>query len=415
MKYVTLLCDGMADEPIPELDGKTPMEKARKPCMDKLFESSFAGLAHTIPDSLPAGSDVANLSVFGFPPEKYYTGRSPLEAMSMGLDMSDGEIAFRCNLVTLSGDGPIDSLVMEDFSAGEISSEEAHALISALSEELANDALSFNAGIMYRHCVLWMYGPKDVLLTPPHDIIGLKTAEYLPKGKGAKEVLEIIKKSMVILKQQPINLERISRGQNPGNAVWLWGQGSKPKLPNYYSHFGIHGAVVSTVDLIRGIGITAGMKTFQIPDSAEDPGANASLKAAATLKALKDGADFVYIHVETPDECGHQGHARQKADSISRIDKELLAPLIEGLKGFGEFRILIMPDHPTPVRLRTHTRGPVPFMIYDSTKNLAGFKKHTSFTENSCKTGICLPSAHTLADILFEKVPDVTFAQARTK
>ena len=404
MKYVVLLCDGMADVPVPELDGRTPMEASHTPNMDCLFTRACVGLASTVPAHLPAGSDVANLSVFGYDPERHYTGRSPLEAVSMGLPMREGEAALRCNLVTLGGTGPLEQRHMADYSAGEISTEEARALMGAVAAALDGPDWSFHGGISYRHCMLWMGGPLDIQLTPPHDISGKPVSSWLPQGPGAALARELMSQSLHILENHPINLARVAAGKNPANAIWLWGQGSRPSLPAFQEKFGHRGAVISAVDLIKGIGLAAGLLSIDVPGATGNFHTNYRGKAEAALRALSADADFVYIHVEAPDECGHQGQIQLKTDSLTRIDAELLAPLLEGLAMLGDFRLLLLPDHPTPVHLRTHTRDPVPFLLYDSRKDLGIPGQATAFSEtNAAASGLFLPKAHLLMDMLLER------------
>jgi 2,3-bisphosphoglycerate-independent phosphoglycerate mutase len=404
MKYAVLLCDGMADVPVPALGGKTPMEAADIPHMDTLFQTALAGLATTVPENYPAGSDVANLSVFGYAPETYYTGRSPLEAVSMGLTMRDGEAALRCNLVTLGGEGPLASRTMEDYSAGEISTGEARVLMTEVAAALDGPDWSFHGGISYRHCMLWMNGPLDIRLTPPHDISGQPIVDFLPKGPGAAIVQSLIAKSMDVLANHPVNLARVAAGKNPANAIWLWGQGSKPSLPLFTSLYGLRGAVISAVDLIKGIGLAAGLISIDVPGATGNYHTNYRGKADAALRVLREAADFVYIHVEAPDECGHQGQVDQKRDSLSRIDAELLAPLLQGLRDMGDFRLLIMPDHPTPLHLRTHTREPVPFLLYDSRRDQSVPGQAGRFSEATARaTGLYLPKADRLMGQLLER------------
>ena len=404
MKYAVLLCDGMADTPVPALGGRTPMEAADIPQMDILFQSALAGLTTTVPANYPAGSDVANLSVFGYAPETYYTGRSPLEAVSMGLAMRDGEAALRCNFVTLGGTGPLSARTMEDYSAGEISTGEAKTLMVDVAAALDGTDWSFHAGISYRHCMLWMNGPLNIHLTPPHDISGKPVAGYLPTGPGAETVHSLIAQSLDLLESHPVNLARIAAGKNPANAIWLWGQGSKPSLPLFSSQYGLRGAVISAVDLIKGIGLAAGLMSIDVPGATGNYHTNYRGKAEAALDVLKKGTDFVYIHVEAPDECGHQGQVAQKRDSLSRIDAELLTPLLHGLRELGDFRLLIMPDHPTPLHLRTHTREPVPFLLYDSRRDQSVPGQGRTFSESTAgATGLYLPKADRLMGQLLER------------
>jgi len=406
MKYIILLCDGMADVPVPLLGNLTPMEKALKPNMDTLFSTAWVGTSKTVPDHMPAGSDVANLSVFGYDPEKYYTGRSPLEAISMNLTLKDNDTALRCNLVTLGGTGSLDLRTMEDYSAGEIGTEEAKELIQSIAEKMncasKRGHWSFHPGISYRHCMIWENGPLDIQLTPPHDISGKSVKEWLPKGPGSEIIRELMEDSAGILDQHPINIKRRAHGLNPANFIWLWGQGRKPALPTMKELYGIDGSVISAVDLIKGIGIAAELSSIHVIGATGNLHTNYRGKAIAALEQLKAGKDFVYIHVEAPDECGHQGQALEKTTAIERIDAELLAVLLEDLPEIGDFRILIMPDHPTPVGIRTHTHEPVPFLLFDSRKNLAFEGQKNSFTEENAKLGTYIEHAYTLIKHLLE-------------
>lgn len=398
MKYVVLIGDGMADYPVPELNNKTPLEVAYKPNMDYLARNGEMGLVKTIPDSLQPGSDVANLSVFGYDPELYYTGRSPLEAVSMGIDLGDIDVAIRCNLVTLSDEGKYEDKTMIDYSSGEITTDEARELIKEISGELNSADFSFYPGISYRHCLVWKNGNLNLKLTPPHDISGKKVANYLPEGEGSELLLSLMKKSTEILKDHPVNRNRVKNGLNPATSIWLWGQGRKPSLKTFYEKFNLSGSVISAVDLVRGIGILAGLKPVYVEGATGNIHTNYKGKAMAALKELESGSDFVYIHVEAPDECGHQGLAESKVKSIELIDAELLAPLMEGLSGW-DYSILMLPDHPTPLSTRTHSRDPVPYVIYrknSSQKNSGG-----SYCEkNAASTGIFVEKGHTLIERL---------------
>jgi len=366
LKYIVLLGDGMADWPLKELCGKTPLQVAKKPNMDALARRSLIGLVRTIPDGMPAGSDVANLSVFGFNPREVYTGRSPLEAISMGINLSDDDVAFRCNLVTLSDSSKYEDAVMVDYSSGEITTGESSQLIKSIAQELNSDSIAFYPGVSYRHCMVWHKGTLDVSLTPPHDISGKPVREYLPKGEKAGFLLELMKRSREILRSHPVNKKRIEKGLNPATSIWLWGQGKRPSIPLFSEKYGLKGAVISAVDLIRGIGRAAGMKVVTVPGATGNINTNFRGKALAALEELRSGTDLVYIHVEAPDECGHQGNIGDKIRSIELIDRELLGTLLDGLEGSQEYSMMILPDHPTPIAIRTHCPDPVPFMIYRS-------------------------------------------------
>ena len=373
MKCIVVLGDGMADEPIAELGGKTPLEFARTPQMDRLAARSEIGMTSTIPEGMAPGSDTANLSVLGYDPKQYYTGRSPLEALSIGADMRDGEIAFRCNLVTLTEeDVPYEEQTILDHSSGEISTEEAEVLLKAVTEGLEAyraelpelSDCRFYVGTSYRHCMIWRNG-RQPELTPPHDILEKKIGAWLTTDPL---LLKIQKLSYEILKNHPLNQGRKRKGENPANSFWFWGAGTRPALSDFREKFGKKGIMISAVDLLKGIAIGAGM------DCAQVAGANGGLdtdyegKARAAAGALlKEGYDFAYIHVEAPDEMGHQGSARKKVQAIENIDRRVLEPLLRQMDASGEpYRLLLLPDHPTPVRLRTHVAGPVPYLLYDS-------------------------------------------------
>lgn len=401
MKYVVLLGDGMADYPIAALDGKTPLEAANKPNMDYLAANGEMGLVKTIPDGFPAGSDVANLSVFGYEPELYYTGRSPLEAVSIGVDMKDTDIAFRCNLVTLSGEENYEDKTMVDYSSGEITTAESHELMKAIAEKLDSPDFTFFPGVSYRHCLIWKNGRNGLTLTAPHDISGKKIAGHLPEGPDSQLFLSMMKQSEAILKEHPVNLKRMEKGLNPATSIWLWGQGTKPRLKPFHEKFGVNGNVISAVDLIRGIGILAGLKPIEVEGATGNLHTNFTGKAQAALQALENGSDFVYLHVEAPDECGHQGSVKEKIMAIEKIDGELLAPLLKCLEKW-DYSIMLLPDHPTPISIRTHSREPVPFVIYRKKQ----VHRNTSirFTEKAgAEAGLFISQGHTLMDRFLQK------------
>ncbi len=367
MKYVVMLGDGMADYPMKELDNRTPLEVAKKDTIDFIAKNGVCGMVKTVPNGMKPGSDVANLSAMGYNPVSCYTGRSPLEAVSIGIDMKDDDVAFRCNLVTLSDEEDIRDRTMVDYSAGEISTEEAAELIKAVNEALSTDELEFFSGISYRHCLIWHGGKTDLNLTPPHDISDRKVTNYLPENKL---IFSLMEKSRDILKDHPINKKRIEKGLNPANSIWLWGEGTKPAIGNFEKMTGLKGAVISAVDLIKGIGICAGMEVIEVFGATGNIDTNFKGKGEAALEALKNGNDFVYIHVEAPDECGHRGEIENKIKSIELIDSEIVKPVMEGLENMGEdFKIMVLPDHPTPISLKTHVSDPIPFAIYDSRNN----------------------------------------------
>lgn len=402
MKYIIVLGDGMADWPIDEIGGRTPLEVANKPNMDKLIKSGIAGTANTIPEGMPAGSDVANLSVFGFNPKTYYTGRSPLEAISMGLKLNSDDTALRCNLVTLSDEEAYEARTMVDYSAGEITTEESTVLMNAVAEGLNREGISFHPGISYRHCLVWKNGPIEIKLIPPHDISGKKITEYLPKGPGCEIALELMKKSTEILKNHTVNKSRVKRGLNPAVSIWLWGQGKKPEVPLFIEKYGLCGSVISAVDLIKGIGIASGMKSVNVDGATGNIKTNFKGKAQAALKELHEGRDIVYIHIEAPDECGHQGQLKEKIHAIELIDKDVLGTLLKGLEDMGDYRIMVLPDHPTPIAIKTHCDNPVPFFIYDS-RNPDVVNPGAVYTEAFTKsTGLVIHEGHTLMDRFLE-------------
>ncbi len=377
MKYVVVLGDGMADYPVDSLSGKTPLEVAHKPFTDTLANLSEVGLVRTIAAGLKPGSDVANLSVLGYDPKECYTGRSPLEAASIGIPLKDTDVTARANLVTLSGGGEYEDLTMKDYSAGEISTEEAKALIEFLKKELDTDKRKLYAGISYRHCFVADCGKIAGDLTPPHDITGKPIKEYLPSGEEGQVYLSLMKRSYELLKNHPVNAARINAGKNPANSLWFWGEGTKPALQNFTERYGVKGAMISAVDLLKGIGKLAGMDVIEVEGATGNYDTDFSGKAEAALAALKNGADFVYIHMEAPDECGHHGDVEHKIYSIEQIDEKVVKRVVEGLRGFGEpFSVMILPDHPTPIKTMTHCSDPVPYVIYRSNKPVLGAAKY---------------------------------------
>lgn len=367
MKYLVMLCDGMADEPNEALGNSTPMEKANKPCMDSLAAKAEVGIVKTVAEGLKPGSDVANLSVLGYEPAVYYSGRSPLEAASIGIDLKDTDVTLRCNLVTLSDDEDYENKTILDYCADDISSEEAKILIEYIQEKLGNDVFRFYPGVSYRHCLVWSNGnPHPGVLTPPHDITGKVITDYIPKGEAVDELYDLMKKSYDLLKDHPVNKARIARGKRPANSIWLWGEGTKPLLDNFSEKFGIKGSMISAVDLLKGIAICAGMNSVDVDGATGYLDTNFDGKCKAAIEEFKKGADLVYIHVEAPDECGHRGEIENKVKAIEMIDEHILAPVVEFLRGYDDFAVLVCPDHPTPLSIRTHTSTPVPYLIYDS-------------------------------------------------
>lgn len=393
MKYIVVLMDGAADTPVPALNGKTPLEVAHKPTIDMLASKGEIGMVTTVPENFPPGSDVANLAVFGYDPQKYYTGRSPLEAASIGVPLTLTDTTFRVNLVTLSDEENFSDKTMVDYSSDEITTEEAHVLIQAVNEALKTDAYEFFGGISYRHLMVWHEKENDFKLTPPHDISDRVIGAYLPEDEI---VLGLMKKSHEILKNHPINQTRIAKGLHPANSIWIWGNGTKPNLDTYQERFGIKGAVISAVDLIKGIGRCAELEVIDVPGATGTVHTNFDGKAQASIDALKNGADFLYVHLEGADEAGHRGEIENKVKSIELIDSKIVAPVLEYLEQSREdYHILIMPDHPTPLAIKTHTADPIPYLLFcseDITDN-----KERIYSEAAAKeTGIYEPCGHLL-------------------
>lgn len=363
MKYIILLGDGMADEPLAELDNKTPLQHAQTPRMDGLARICEQGLVDTVPAGYAPGSDVANLSVFGYDPTTCYTGRSPLEAASMGVELGPNDISFRLNLVHLQPQSG--RIYMNDFSAGHITTPEAAEIIASLQGELGNEEFSFHPGVSYRHLLVWKGGKEKMTCTPPHDITNQSIDNYLPEGEGAQELIQLITASQLLLKRHPVNLAREKRGVHPANSIWLWGQGRKPHMETMAARYGLRGAVISAVDLLKGIGVCAGLDIINVPGATGYIDTNYRGKAEAALEALKT-RDFVYVHVEAPDEASHSGNLAHKLKAIEDFDKLVVGTVLDGIAAIGPHRILVLPDHPTPVAKMTHTNDPVPYLLYDS-------------------------------------------------
>ncbi len=400
MKYLVLLGDGMSDYKNEKLGGKTPLDIANKPNIDYLAKKGILGMAKTVPDSLKPGSDVANLSVMGYDPLVYYTGRSPLEAASMRVKLLPTDITFRCNLVTLSDEENYEDKTMLDYSAGEITTDEAKSIIKSVAEAFDTEEIQFHSGISYRHLMVWHGASMDFELTPPHDITNKKIIEHLPGGKYADIILSLMKKSADLLKNHPVNVERIKKGLNPANSIWIWGEGTAPALDDFESKYGVKGSVVSAVDLVKGIGVCGNLDVIDVDGATGTYHTNFEGKAKATLDAFKNGKDLVYLHFEGPDECGHQGDEKGKIEAIERIDKRALEPILSGLKELGEdYSILVMPDHPTPLSIRTHSRDAVPFILYRSNdeKNNPDYV----YTEECAQsTGVEISRGHELMKML---------------
>ncbi len=402
MKYVIVLGDGMAGEKLDVLGGKTCLEYADTPNLDKLAPISEAGLCKTVPQGYKPGSDVANMSVLGFNPSVYYTGRSPLEAVSLGIKLSSTDVTLRCNLVTLSDCENYEDKIMLDYSAGEITTEEANELISFLKEKFDNDELTLYPGMQYRHCLVLKNGATGAKLTPPHDISDKCVKGNLPRGVNAETYLNMMKESYELLKDHPVNVKRIKEGKKPANSIWLWGEGTKPALEDFEKLRGLKGGVISAVDLVKGIGILAGLKLIDVEGITGNFDTNFEGKANAAADELINGLDFVYIHMEAPDECGHHGDYKNKIRSIELIDKIVIGTLIKRFKEAGQdFAMLICPDHPTPCALKTHTSNPIPYLLYSSLKNMGnGAERYTE--DQATKTGVYIPEGYKLIEKLLE-------------
>ncbi len=394
MKYIVLVGDGMPDLPIKELDGKTPLEAADTPNMDMVASSGMCGMANFVPEKFPPASDVANLSIFGYDPNKYYTGRAPFEAASMGIDLKDEDVAFRCNLVTIS-EG-----IMSDYSAGHITSFEAKQIISEIDSELSSDRIKFYPGVSYRHLCVMHNGPRKVKCTPPHDITGKSIEEYLPQGSGALLIRELMEKALPVLEKSAVNKKRKALGNKPANSIWLWGQGTKPVMPSYQKKYSLSGSVITAVDLIKGIGVYAGLDVINVPGATGYLDTNYKGKAEYALKSLAV-KDFVFVHVESPDETGHNGDIKGKVKAIEDFDKLVVGTVLAGLKGFPEYRLLVTSDHSTPISMKTHSRGLVPFAAMGS-----GIKKGKTkrFSEKDISSSqLVVQNGHELVKKLFKE------------
>jgi 2,3-bisphosphoglycerate-independent phosphoglycerate mutase len=394
MKYIILLGDGMADHPIEKLGGKTPLEYARTPNMDRLSRSGTTGLVETIPSGFPPGSDVANLSVLGYDPNRYYTGRGPLEAASMGIKLQTGDVAFRCNLVNLGLEG---KERMVDFTAGHISSGEARKIIIDLNGALGSEVIRFYPGVGYRHLCIWKGGPTSVKTTPPHDITGQEIADHLPAGNGSAPVRDLMMKSRSTLKDHPVNRDRVGRGLKPANSIWLWGQGGAPTFQTLSEKYGIRGAMISAVDLLNGIAVCAGMEVIRIQGATGYTDTNYAGKARGALSALRD-RDLAFVHVEAPDEMGHEGNIEGKVKAIEDFDEKVVGTVLGEIDALRDFRILVLSDHPTPISHRTHVAEPSPFVIHSSVKE-ENLENCPVFGETCAKrNGIMVVPGHTLMD-----------------
>ena len=399
MKYIVVLGDGMADEPIPALGGRTPLDAAVTPVLDELAGKGTLGTVQNVPAGMAPGSDVANLSVLGYDPAANYSGRSPLEALSVGVQMEDDDVIFRSNIVTLTEPEPYAQKTILDHSSGEISTADADILMDAIRAEFNNDTFRFYTGTSYRHILVWKHGRVSAL-EPPHDHLGKVIGDYLPQEKVLRDMME---RSFDILNNHPLNLARAAAGKHKANSLWFWGAGTKPKVQNFKEKTGLTGAMISAVDLLKGIAVGAGMKVYNVPGATGSIDTNWEGKAQAAIDALlKDGCDYAYIHVEAPDEMGHQGRVEDKVKSIEYLDSRLIARVKQAMEAAGEdYRMLILPDHPTPLRIRTHTSNPVPYLLYDSTHEQ---KKRECFTEESaCNADNFEPNGYKLLERFLAK------------
>jgi len=396
MKYILLLGDGMADRPLDEYGGKTPLEISSTPCMDSLAARGTLGMVNTIPDGYEPGSDVANMCVLGYNPQLHYTGRAPIEAVSMGILLEDTDIAYRCNLVSFANNG--DTTVMDDYSAGHIPTEEAHRFIAVLKKTLDSPECRLHPGISYRHVLIVKQGDPGVKTCAPHDISGREVAAFLPSGNGSELIRDLMSRSRTLLNNHQLNRERCARALKPVSSIWLWGQGKAVNLPSFHKKYALDGSVISAVDLIKGLGISAGLNSIDVPGATGYLDTNYAGKVAAALGALAT-RDFVYLHVEAPDEASHKGSLPEKIRAIEEFDSNIVAPVLEGLRRLSEpYRILVLPDHPTPLAIKTHSSEPVPFILYDSTKLPAQPLKRAYCEQDARATGVTVLQGWTLMD-----------------
>jgi 2,3-bisphosphoglycerate-independent phosphoglycerate mutase len=401
MKYVVIQGDGMADRPVADLSGRTPLEVARTPNLDRMASRGILGMAVTIPKGMSPGSDVGTMSVLGYDPRRYHTGRSPIEAASMGVDLAPEDVAFRCNLVTIEPAG--DGETMRDFTAGHISTEEAGRLVGDLGATLGGDGIEFHAGVSYRHLVVWRGGADAMETTPPHDITDQRITDHLPSGKGADRLRDLMERSREVLRDHPVNVERRTRGEREATQVWLWGQGRRPELPTLKEQFRLNGAVIAAVDLVNGLGVLAGLERLRVPGATGYLDTDYGAKAEYGLRALAD-RDFLFLHVEAPDEAGHMGNAAEKVKAIEAIDALIVGRLLDGLPQYGEWRMLVMPDHATPCALKTHSDDPVPFTVFSSADLSKTKGPSRRYTETDARDhGIFIASGHTLLERLLRR------------
>jgi 2,3-bisphosphoglycerate-independent phosphoglycerate mutase len=397
MKYIIIHGDGMADWPCDELGGKTPLEAANKPNMDLLATRGELGLVATIPPGMPSGSDVGTMTMLGYDPARYHTGRAPIEAASQGIEMAPDDVVFRMNLVSLKP-GADGALVMDDFTAGHITTEEAAAIVADLSAQLSDDGIEFHNGVSYRHLMVWHGGPAATRLTPPHDITGKPSGPHLPEGEGAERLRKIMDRAAAILREHPINRARIAAGKPAATSVWFWGQGRRPAVPTLKERFGVEGSVISAVDLVNGLGRLAGLERITVPGATGFLDTDYAAKARYGLKSL-ERHDFLLLHIEAPDEAGHMGRADLKRDAIERIDELIIGPLLRDLPALGDFRLLLMPDHATPCKLKTHSNEPVPFAMLGSSSSKGALARRYTEAE-AARTGVAVTDGYRLIESL---------------
>ena len=400
MKYIILIGDGMADDPVEELGGKTPLEVADLRNLNRIAQMGKLGVVRTIPKGFAPGSDIANLSILGYDPREYYTGRAPLEAASIGVQLKQEDLAFRCNLVTLTvKDG---DTYMDDFSAGHISTKEAVEIINEIDDRLGNEDIRFFPGVSYRHIMVLKEGNESLKTTPPHDITNQVVSSYLPEGNGRDQIIQVMDASKAILDHHYINEMRIKDSRKPANSIWLWGQGRAPNMPTLMERYGITGSVISAVDLIKGIGIYAGLEVIEVPGATGYLDTNYHGKAEYALRELEE-KDFVYVHVEAPDEAAHSGDLKNKITAIERFDNEVIGTVLDGIGKFHEYRIMVLPDHATPLKVMTHTNDPVPFVVFSSNDKGSVSSKDIGFNEKSAKKSrISIEDGHTLLSFFLQ-------------
>ena len=397
MKYVIIHGDGMADWPCEELGGRTPLEAAHKPNMDSVATRGELGLVATIPPGMPSGSDVGTMTMLGYDPARYHTGRAPIEAASQGIDLAPDDVVFRMNLVSLKSDAHGVS-VMDDFTAGHITSAEAASIVADVGAQLSGEGIEFHNGVSYRHLMVWHGGPLGTRLTPPHDITGKPVAAHLPEGKGADRLRSIMDGAAAILRDHPVNRARLASGKPAATSVWFWGQGRRPAVPTLKERFGLEGSVISAVDLVNGLGRLAGLERITVPGATGFLDTDYAAKARYGLASLRD-RDFLLLHIEAPDEAGHMGRADLKREAIERIDELIVGPLLRDLPAFGDFRILLMPDHATPCKLKTHSNEPVPFAILGAKSG--GRASERRYTEaDAARTGVAVADGYRLIESL---------------